>query len=163
MRDVLDQIKKGLESNHYYLCLFVCLAIPDICGAIDSKDGKASGNKYKVWFDKYAGSKYSGKFTGSDCYYFRCSLLHQGSTQHPKSRYSRILMAEPSSNFFHKNVLDDVLNIEIKKFCLDIISGVEEWLCKVEETERFKTNFDKFVHRYPQGLPPYLVGVHLVA
>jgi len=78
MRDVLAQLRESLDANLYYLSLFVALSIPDICGAIDSENGEASGKKYAQWFDRYVAPKYHGFLVGEDCYRFRCSLLHQG-------------------------------------------------------------------------------------
>jgi len=164
MQEILDQIQQGLEMNLYYLTLFVALSLPDICGAINSKDGEASGNQYISWFDKYIAPKYNNFLTGSDCYRFRCSLLHQGSTQHPKSSYSKILFIEPfaTTNIFHNNVFNDALNIDVKIFCNDMIEGVKKWLSNVETTDLYKTNYEKFVKRYPKGLAPYIVGVPVI-
>ncbi len=83
MKNLLEQIKKGLNNNLYYLSLFAVLSIPDICGGIDSENGEADKNKYVQWFNKYVARKYTGFLDGEDSYYFRCSLLHQGSSQHP--------------------------------------------------------------------------------
>jgi hypothetical protein len=129
MRDLLDQIRKALEVDLYYLALFVALALPDICGAIGSSDGNATGQKYAAWFDKYVGPKYGGAagqhLTGGDCYLFRCSLLHQGSSQHAKSRYSRYLFVEPAAAgsrlIMHNNVMNDTLNIDVRIFCEDMV------------------------------------------
>jgi len=173
MRDLLEQIDKALEANLYYVALFVSLAIPDICGAIGSPDGKATKPKYVNWFDKYVGPRYSSTIigrpisflTGEDCYYFRCSLLHQGSSQHTKSSYSRILFVEPSAttNVFHCNILNDALNIDVRVFCRDIISGALIWLKDCEGTELYQKNYDMFMRRYPKGLSPYMVGVPVIS
>lgn len=58
MRNVLDQIEQAVEGNLYYLALFVTLAIPDICGALDSDDGRATGAKYVAWFDKHVRAQF---------------------------------------------------------------------------------------------------------
>ena len=165
MRDLLIQIKNGLGANLYLLSLFSALAIPDLCGAMDSKNGEAKPEKYKAWFDKYVAPKYNGFLNGNDCYYFRCSLLHQGSSQHPKSNYKRVLFVEPSAttNVFHNNIMEDALNIDVRIFCNDIISGAEAWLDENEETELYKKNYDKFMRRYPNGLSPYIVGVPVIS
>ena len=97
MRDLLAQIRAALDGNLYYLALFVTLAVPDICAALDSDTGEASAVKYKRWFDSNLGSLYGEAFTGEDCYHFRCSLLHQGTTQHPKGRYARVVFLEPGA------------------------------------------------------------------
>lgn len=164
MRDFLTQIQKGLDSNLYFLALFSVLSIPDICGAMSSEDGEAKPDRYKKWFDDYVAVKYNGFVTGEDCYFFRCSLLHQGSSQHPKGNYKRVIFIEPSAttNILHNNILNDALNIDVKIFCNDIVSGVEKWLDENENTDLYKRNYDKFMRRYPNGLPPYIVGVSVI-
>lgn len=165
MRDFLVQIKKGLDVNLYLLSLFSALAIPDICGAMGSENGEANAEKYKAWFDKYIAPKYNNFLNGEDCYYFRCSLLHQGSSQHNKSNYKRVLFVEPSAatNIFHNNIMNDALNIDVRIFCSDLISGAEKWLEENENTDLYKKNYDKFMRRYPNGLPPYIVGVPVIS
>lgn len=165
MRDFLAQIKNGLGVNLYLLSLFSALAIPDLCGAMSSENGEASAEKYKAWFDKYVASKYNGFLSGENCYFFRCSLLHQGRSQHPSSNYKRVLFVEPSAstNVFHNNIMNDALNIDVRIFCNDMISGAEKSLGENEETELYKKNYDKFMRRYPDGLSPYVVGVPVIS
>ncbi|PIP17784.1 MAG: hypothetical protein COX43_02405 [Parcubacteria group bacterium CG23_combo_of_CG06-09_8_20_14_all_35_9] len=165
MRDFLTQIKNGLDANLYLLSLFSALAIPDLCGAMSSENGEANPEKYKTWFDKYVAPKYNGFLSGNDCYFFRCSLLHQGSSQHPNNTYKRVLFVEPSTttNVFHNNIMNDALNIDVRIFCNDITEGAEKWLDENEETELYKKNYDKFMRRYPNGLSPYIVGVPVIS
>ena len=112
---------------------------------------------------KYAANSCSF-LSGEDCYYFRCSFLHQGSTQHPKSGYSRVLFVEPesTSNISHCNILNDALNIDVTIFCRDMVSAARQWLNVVENTGKFKTNMQKFIQRYPTGLAPYIAGVPVI-
>lgn len=101
MRDLLAQIKIGLDQNLYFLSLFSSLTIPDMCSAMGSKDGLANRDKYKKWFDDYMVKRSPGKygdgknFTADDCYYFRCAILHQGRSCHEKISYKRVLFIEP--------------------------------------------------------------------
>jgi len=168
MRDLLEQIERGLDQNLYYLALFAALSLPDICGALDSDDGEADRSKYISWFDEYVGDGYkSGTqafLSGDDCYYFRCGILHQGSSHNPKSGYSRILFVEPgaTTNVFHCNIMNDALNIDVRIFCKDIINGVRVWLGKVEGTTKFSSNMAKFIRRYPRGLSPYIGGIPVI-
>lgn len=133
-----------------------------------TNNGIASKGRYMKWFDKYIAPKYKNHekvfLTSLDCYNFRCSLLHQGSTQHPKSIYSRILFVEPSVKgiVLHSNIINNALNIDVSIFCRDIISGVEEWLKDNEETDIYKKNHSKFMKRYSEGLSPYIVGVPVI-
>ena len=165
MRDFLNQIDSALNENLFYVSLLASLAVPDICGAIGSENGRASSEKYADWFDHYIGNAYDQFFDGEDCYKFRCSFLHQGSSQRSDARYSRILFVEPtaSSNVFHCNIIDDALNIDVRVFCLDIIAGALRWLDEVEETELYQENYSKFMRRYPNGLSPYIGRVPVIS
>jgi hypothetical protein len=165
MRDLIGQIREALQNPRlYYLTLFASLALPDICGAISSDNGEASGQKYIDWYNKYVADS-CPFLTGEDCYRFRCSLLHQGSTQHPKGKYSRIVFVEPSAttNVFHCNILNDALNLDVRVFCTDMIQGVENWLQENENTELYKKNYNRFIRRYPNGLRPYIGGVPVIS
>jgi len=182
MREIIDQIEASLDQPIYYLSLMGALAVPDIAGALESVNGEASGQKYEQWYERYVRPQFpkmvkeklpsearsyvhvENPLTGGACYRFRCSMLHQESTQHPRSPYSRILFVEPgaSSNTFHYNIMNDALNIDLVLFCCEMVAGAREWLAVAESTEHYKANYEKFVRRYPDGLKPYIVGIPVV-
>ncbi len=163
MQDFLDQIRMALNQNLYYVALWACLTIPDICGAIDSIDGQADGAKYVRWFDQYVASN-CPYFDGLACYQFRCSMLHQGSTMNPRSNYSRVLFLEPgtTTNILHCNVLMDALNLDLGIFCTAMLDGADRWLGQASGMPQFLHNYDRFVRRYPNGLSPYIVGTPVI-
>jgi len=163
MKYLLNQITEGLYHNLYYLSLFVSLAMPDICGALESNNGKSNKEKYIGWFNRNLGFKYKPHFSGWECWCFRCSLLHQGTSQEPRINFSRIIFSEPSKTkekTFHLNTFlypqeKKVLNIDMQIFYLDIVNGVEKWLKEKEKTSNYKKNYKKFIKLYPNGFPPY--------
>jgi len=169
MRDLLAQIEDGLKQNLYYLSLFSVLTIPDICGAMESEDGIATGKKYKNWFNKYVVKRAPDKYgdgknlTADICYYYRCSLLHQGRSQHKNIEYRRILFIEPPlptcdihSCAIGTNTKDKSLLIDVQKFCNDIVKGAHEWLAKNKNSNNYKKNYQGFIKRYPKGIKPVL-------
>ncbi len=165
MRDLIGQIREALQNPRlYYLTLFASLALPDICGAISSENGEANREKYIDWYNSYVAHT-CHFLTGEDCYRFRCSLLHQGSSQHSKSTYTRIIFVEPSAttNIFHCNVLNDALNLDVRIFCSDMVQGVEDWLQQHENTELYQKNYNRFIRRYSNGLRPYFLGVPVIS
>lgn len=160
MKDIITQVETALKVNLYYLALSVSLTLPDICAALESEDGKTSGLKYANWFDKYVAPKCYGKLTGQQCYKFRCSMLHQGSSQNPQTSYSRIMFYEPR-NFgaiFHWGTVNDALLIDVRLFCFDIIDGVNRWLKDVENNPSYNKNLTKMIKRHPEGIFPYAGG-----
>lgn len=183
MRSLVEQVGRSLKPGLYYLSLFGALAIPDIAGALDSANGQANGERYKAWYEEWARPRFRDRvlerippearkyiaamenpLTGDACYRFRCSLLHQGSSQHPKSPFSRIIFIEPgtTSNFVHYGILNDALCIDLGSFCIEMTMGATLWLEKVEKTERYQRNYVRFARRHSEGLRPYIAGVPVI-
>ena len=135
------------------------LCLPDICAALESENGQASKKKYVDWYNKYVGDKL--KLTAEDCYYFRCSFLHQGSTEHEKSNYKKILFIEPhaTASLFYNNTSSDSLIIDVRVFCKVIVESIRAWLLEVEDSEFYKQNMTKTFKRYPNGIAPYVSGI----
>jgi len=164
MHDLIEQIDESLRTRLYYLSLFGALSVPDIAGALESNDGQASGAKYSAWYERWARPRYEGNpLTGDACYRFRCSLLHQGSSQHPKSPFDRIIFVEPGSPLrVHYSQMDDALVIDLPWFCSEVTTAARMWLDHVKSDPRFTANLERFAHRRHGGLFPYIVGVPVV-
>jgi len=128
MRALIDQLEQSLTSGQYFLSLFTALSIPDIAAALDAPDGLANGQRYASWYEKWVRPQFAEAviaslpallpsdqrehikkglqkppMDGEACYQFRCSLLHQGTTQHSKSPFTRIIFVEPHTTT-NKNV-----------------------------------------------------------
>jgi hypothetical protein len=116
--------------------------------ALESTNGEATGAKYRGWFDQHVAPLHMSRWTnqpildGETSYRFRCSLLHQGTTQHPKSGYTRILFVEPGAigSTLHMNVLNDALNIDVQQFSLEVVQAAVTWPESVAGTEPYETN-----------------------
>ncbi len=170
MDDFLAQIRQAAESGLDYLALMGALALPDMCAGLESPNGLTSGKRYITWFDQWVAPKYTSQgsgvtLTGKDAYHFRCSVLHQGKTQHKDSRYERILFVPrtASGNVFHNNVLNDALNLDVPLFCEDVMEAATEWRTTVEGSAIYTRNLDRFVRVHPNGIAPYIVGVPVIS
>lgn len=183
MRSLVDQVEQSLQTGLYYLSLLGALTIPDIAAALEAPDGQANGARYITWYEKWVRPRFredvqqlllqrgiasapisENPLTGDACYRFRCSLLHQGSSQHPRSPYARIIFIEPgaTSSVVHYNILNDALCIDLPSFCREVIVAARLWLEAVEGTEPYQTNRDRFVRRHEHGIAPYIGGVPVV-
>ena len=134
-----------------------------------SEDGETTGEKYKVWFNKYLVPKNPKKygdgtnFSAEDCWHFRCALLHQGHSSHKKMDYKRILFVEPLRNTpfgMHACAIgtktkEKSLVIDLRVFCSDIIKGTQKWMKENENSRIYKKNNPRLVKRYPQGVAPF--------
>ncbi|QVL42619.1 MAG: hypothetical protein KFB92_14375 [Alcanivorax sp.] len=164
MQDIIQQVRAVNGADLYYVSLFSALALPDICAALEAADGQASKAKYVAWFDTHVAPRYNGFLDGETSYYFRCSMLHQGSTRHPRGRYSRVIFVEPghSGMVLHNNVINDALNIDVRIFCEDLCQAAEQWWQGAASEANVQTNLARFVTRHPTGLAPYIGGVPVI-
>jgi hypothetical protein len=167
IHSLLDQIDSSSSGGNFFVALIASLAVPDICGAMESPNGKASPAAYMSWFDSWVSSAYITNGTplidGTTCYYYRCAALHQARAQHPKLGYSRIIFIEPGHGLvMHRNVLNDVLNIDVRIFCSDITHGARQWLDQRGLHSLVRKNLSESMQRYPNGLPPFIVGIPVI-
>ena len=171
MKTVITQTRSALDARLYYLALFSALTIPDMAAALESQDGRASGRKYVVWYEKWVRPRLreardrDNPFSGKMCYGFRCGLLHQGTTQHKDHPYLKIVFIEPGHpnyQLHYCTVSGKVLVIQLDAFVGEVLDGCDLWLKDVEGTKPFTENYARFARRHPDGLPPYIVGPALV-
>lgn len=145
--EFFEQVAAVGKGPHLYLALAGALMTPDICSAMESPDGRATGERYREWFDTHLARQHlhpmdgTPILSGADCFRLRCSFLHQGTTQHEHSGYSRVVFVEPGPGTFHMNVLNDALNIDIGTFCQEMAGGALAWLSAAEGSENFKRNY----------------------
>jgi len=57
MERFTNSINKSLESENWFSALFMTLALPDICGALEEPN-RPVGERYKDWFNRFLKSKY---------------------------------------------------------------------------------------------------------
>lgn len=164
MEFLLKEIEYALNNGLYFMALQSTLTLPDICGALQSSDGMATKNDYITWYDTYAKESSSNAISGQDCYYFRCSCIHQGTSQNPRSSYKRIIFLIPNNRFtMHNNIINDALNIDIKIFCSTVISAVRKWEQQFKNDPNYIKNYDKLIKVYLNGLPPYIDGIPVIS
>ena len=187
MREIIDQLENSLTSKNYYLSLMAALAVPDIAAALESPDGRASGQKYAEWFDKWvrpaafaamwdkipAHSRFpelretlnDAVLMGVDCYRFRCTMLHQGHTQHPQGKFARIMFVEPGAfaGPIHHGIINDALIIDLNSFCREVITGARGWLNSMASNPHYLANEPKSIRRHPAGLPGYVGGIPVIS
>lgn len=155
--ELLHQINNCIEQKSLMVAVMTSLTIPDIAGAISSKNGLACQKKYADWFDKYCKPKFKYPnidcLTGDDCYYLRCSLLHQGKAEHQQlDSFSDIILCKiPQATNWPCPVFqtkENILLVEPKTFCNKIISAAFDWLEENHADPYFKKNTDRFLELY---------------
>jgi hypothetical protein len=181
---LIDQLDQSIDSEYYFLALAMALSVPDIAAAIGSNDGEANGKKYMAWYDKWVFPRFSinvnemlqargiknpvhieNPFTGAECYYYRCAMLHQARSIHAKSAFSRVMFIEPQSttHVIHYGILNDALTIDLPSFCREVTQGYRDWVAVAQEEENYKKNIANTIQHHANGFAPYIVGVPVIS
>ena len=157
------EIKNCLLNKLWYAGLVLTLFLPDVCAALEAEDGQTNRERYKAWFDQWVGYKYPRILSADQLYYLRCGVAHQGKFEHPALTYDRIFFTlRPNGSFFHCNVFNNELKLDIPFFCKDMVEGVDGWYLTKKNDPTVQKNYAKLVHFYPDGLAAYLLGVAAV-
>lgn len=160
MNRFTNAIRKAIQNENWFAGLFLALCMPDICGSLEEPNTSV-GQRYKNWFNSYLFQKYSSMFSADDCYYFRCSCLHQGLNSHNKLPQDRIhfVPPPPRNNIVHLNMLNNVLQMQIDIFCIDIADAVDIWNEKIAKNNPdIQSKINELIQIYPiESLKPFIV------
>jgi hypothetical protein len=184
---ILDDLERALTAKFYYLAIMIALALPDICACLESPNGNTRGRvgeAYKDWFRANLSNRFNN-LTDVDAYQLRCGVMHQGHFgDHPRRNYDRIIFIGQNPNIRYRadivvTISPDVafggmsveelrlsgriLHLEAEFFCRTISDAVRTWAIAKADDPNVKTNLPKLVRYRPYGMPPYIVGVPLIA
>lgn len=162
---LVQDIRKALENELYFVALGSALTLPDICGKVAYPDELSSRKRYISWYDEEIG-KYEKSpedkenmpyLSGNVIYSLRCSLLHEDNpnvnsdslkTDLPIDHFSLVIekikpfdMYSDSSsiaNFGDKNIREYSMNV--RRICM-ILCNIAESFYK-ENKEKFHFNYE---------------------
>lgn len=165
MEFLLKEIERALEADLYFIALQAALTLPDICASLESAvepKKRKLGAEYAKWYEDHVQTLHPTWLSGEDCWQYRCSCLHSGSSI--GENYSRVIFLAPGQSQIrmHNNIIGDAINIDLKTFCLDMIDAVRVWEASAKETDIFKKNYPRLMRVYPEGFPPYIVGTPVI-
>lgn len=145
MKRFIDATKSAVADQNWYAALSLALTMPDICGRLENPKA-GSQARFTAWFDKFLLKRYQMKvgpmrelhtfLCGADCYALRCAFLHQGEFGIDDQRAQQALesfhfIAPRTGMLVHNNKFNNILQLQVDVFCVDICNGVEEWQASV--------------------------------
>lgn len=149
MIDLLNALSQAIEQKNWHAALYLSLTLPDVC--VRLQDPAATrGKHYIEWATTYFEPMYTAEISaererhvflsGTDLYALRCAVLHAASDNVSGERVAQALQSfaffEPApSGSVHMNQFDDALQLDVKKFCFDMIEAVNAWLSTVDSNE----------------------------
>ena len=174
MEHLLLEIEKALQNEEYFIALFCTLTLPDICAALENKDGKTTKTLYKAWYEKNMIDPKS--LNAEQCYSFRCKMLHQGLSSYKSDRgkkrsseplEERVIFVYPNDRLTVDNCRfmmgdKEAIAVDLKKFCNNMISSVRIWEKSMHNNLIFIKNYKNLITIHPEGISPYIVGFPII-
>ena len=130
-----DEIQRCIDCKCYWALLHLVTVLPDICGAIESDDGEASGPHYKDWCSRYLADT---MMSSEDWYGIRCVVLHQGRTLANRGQYAAYSFSQPNArgSVVHRNVTDNgnarQLHLDVVELAREVVAGIRRWFGDVQ-------------------------------
>jgi len=162
---ILGEIDKAIKCELCYSAIVIALKLPDVCAALESKDGRTSKAKYIAWYNTNVKEE-EDYLTAEYCYSLRCGVIHQGTLANTGAEYERVLFTiptKPKSVTLNNNVINNALNLEPVMFCDNIKRSVNSWFNNNANNSYVKANHVNLVQLRRNGLSPYIIGVPLIA
>jgi hypothetical protein len=133
-----EDMDKCRTAKAFWSLLHVTVCLPDICAALQSKNGGATPALYESWCEQHLPDP---MFTGEERYRMRCKVLHQGyaKTERP-GRYSGFAFGQPSDtgSIEHKRVANGVLHLDVGELASEVKAAVEKWIRYLEGNQHSK-------------------------
>jgi hypothetical protein len=157
MERFLSSLENALKDKNWYAALFIGLALPDICGKLETPNNSV-GDRYRAWVKKYLEPKYTLKIgpekqkhiflSAEDCYALRCSYLHEGTDDITEQKARKILesflfIEPPNKGSIHLNQSNQKLQLQVDIFCNDIIAGVKQWIIDTQDIKEITESINK--------------------
>lgn len=164
---LLDQMERATGAGLYLLALHAALIIPDICGALASENGRASGSKYKSWLRSVVYPDWTDENIAK-VYDYRCALLHQNRSTQGRAGNVPTGFIEPSDEAPVVHNVSTVVGesriwwLNVPTFVDDIAAGVRRWLIEHGSTGVVQRNLAASIRRRPDGIHPHLGGAPVI-
>lgn len=169
MEMILLEIERAVRSNFYFLAIALGLTLPDICSALQTKNGKTDDGLYRRWVKKYL--KGIPGLSPSDCWSLRCGVIHEGSLRIKNEQKHRVIFTLPHPSgarmlggftIIHEREGVRALQVDAIQFCEEKIAGVRVWYQDLAEDPVVLKNLPGLVRFRPYGMYPFYAGIGVI-
>jgi hypothetical protein len=162
LRDAFDlyfnEMAECATARTYWSLLHIVVCVPDICGALGSEDGEATGKKFIDWCNRFLADE---MLSGVDWYQMRCKVLHQGRTTPDKSPYDNFVFGQPASDGTsdHRRVDGAAIHLDVGKLAEEVRAAIDRWFDDLSknpsnpEAVNVEKNLGSLVKVHPAAIP----------
>jgi hypothetical protein len=140
-----DEIDRCRQAGAYWALLHVVVALPDICGALESDNGWATGEKHIEWCARYWRPG-DGCLSPDDYRDIRNIVLHQGRSVTKQGRFYKF--TRPTAlGVFHRNSSctssGDVVVLDVGELAAELVDGIRAWFRDLQTDGARRANVAK--------------------
>jgi hypothetical protein len=133
-----EEMKRCRTAKTYWALLHVTVCLPDICAALQSRKGNASGALYQRWCNQYLPGP---GLTGAEWRGMRNRVLHEGRTltdSRAKPRFKGFSFGQPASDgqVDHMRVESGILFLDVHMLSFEMTEGVWRWIRYIEQNPK---------------------------
>jgi hypothetical protein len=157
------EMERCLRHECYWALLHIVVVLPDICAALETKNGQTSGELYQRWCSSYWPSK---RLSPEQRWSIRCALLHQGrAVLRTGESLSYIRPAPPGSRVHeYLDPTEKNITLEVDKLAAEVRKAIHAWASDLQKNRVNPTKLNN-VRRHmrwlakekPKTLPPGLI------
>lgn len=141
--DILTQVNIAAENGLDLLAVSVAVALPDVCGALESDDGRALQKRYEKWCRDNLKVGFEN-WAPEDLYSLRCGMLHQGRLRGLKHGIGKVVLVPGGGSQFtdcSDTTFGQATAIHsVKTFCLNMNRAVVAWYEKGHDNPNVQKN-----------------------
>ncbi len=136
-----EEIERCRKGHCYWALLHLLVILPDICAALESNIGKATGARYIDWCNRYFSR--DKRFTPEERYYVRCMLLHQGRTVTGKGQYGSYSFVQ-TGDTLHLRTQDfgpgQGINVTlvVSRMAEETVQAIRSWFAALQKAENVR-------------------------
>lgn len=168
LEPILQEIEQAIGAELFHAAIAVALTIPDICAALARDDGRSDPKAYVAWFDDNV-PKLEG-LPGDQAYKLRCGFLHQARSNRGDMKWTRVMFGLEGAHdqmFLQGNMWNGVMQpdtyvIDAAFFCATVVKAARSWYETHADDPNVRKHIGHVVRYRPNGLAPFVGGVHVL-
>lgn len=156
---LVEEATAALRGHLYTVSIMSALALVDICGALNSNNGRATSDHFKAWWEANLPADVT-VLDGVDAWELRNGLLHQGHLRGKTYKYLGIALPRPDGpiiiDSLFRETEDDpgVLVLNSEQFVTAILDAVSAWWEANRSRDPVAGNAQKLARVRTRGMRP---------
>lgn len=161
----MEEIQLAIDAQLWRLALFGVMTLPDIAAALGSADGNTNGARYRAWWTANVPQQRQRYLPAAEAWKLRCSMLHQASglQQEQTDRRVVFILDGPVTTDGRADGPGSLVIADLARFTKDVLGATRSWLRAAENNANYQRNVDRLVQVRPEGFPPVLGGMTVLA